>query len=197
MSEVQISKLFFALVDKQENVIISTYPDGFPKEILLHGYYFILNEQFAQTANAFYIYLENDIYDESSGKEFPELLQSIGGTYDEHECIFDKDARNDSSLRNELGLTTDGSGNLITEGGASVSTVGGQLTKPDGSSDFIYLDELYAVYYLADEPDNRKRRQIWIKTKTTSQGVTILNPHIYFSGTDSWVPLGAVYKDLS
>ena len=48
MSEVQISKLFLALVDKQENVIISTYLDGFPKEILLHGYYFILNEQFAR-----------------------------------------------------------------------------------------------------------------------------------------------------
>ena len=196
MSEVQISKVSYALVNQNDNVVISVYPNGKPKELLLHGYYFILDEQFSETAQAFYIYLEQDVYDVLSGKEFPELLQSIGGgVYEEHECIFSVDARTDNDLANALGLLKDGGGNLITQGGSPVITVGGEWEKQDGSSDFIFLEELYAIYYLADEPDNKKKRQIWIKTQTTNDGVEVLNPHIYSTVSDSWVPLGAVYKE--
>lgn len=55
-------------------------------------------------------------------------------------------------------MLKDGGGNLITQGGSPVITVGGEWEKPDGSSDFIFLEELYAIYYLADEPDNKKKR---------------------------------------
>lgn len=55
-------------------------------------------------------------------------------------------------------MLKDGGGNLITQGGSPVITVGGEWEKQDGSSDFIFLEELYAIYYLADEPDNKKKR---------------------------------------
>jgi len=63
MSEVQLSKLHLALVDKNECVIISTYDGTHPRELLMHGYYFVLDEDFSRNSSYIYIYVEQDYVD--------------------------------------------------------------------------------------------------------------------------------------
>ena len=195
MSEVMITSLNKSLIGDQELVVISTYEDGSkPKEILIHGYYFYLQQEFASESDAFYIYVQADLKDNDAGKSFPELLQVMGSeTYADHECIFNVSLKDDTSaadqLAEDLGATYNEYLDQYVVDGIPVEQLGGD------KSSFASLQDLFKVFYIADQSDDSQKGRIWIKSKTVGSQVTILNPYVYFETAKKWVPLGAVYKE--
>jgi len=89
-----------------------------------------------------------------------------------------------------LGLTKQDDGTLVSQrSGAPVKRIGGDIRN------FVQLDSIFQIYYFGDNPDNTKKKQIWIKTSSDGENVKILNPYVYWEESDQWLPLGAVYKD--
>lgn len=201
MSEVMLSRLHKALV-RNENYVIITQNGNIPSEILIKGYYFKLDPDFATNSSAFYIYVEADREESSNenAKEFPELLQTMGSPiYADHECIFDH--KLSASELEDLGISSTGDGLFI--GDVPVIEYGGYW-RDDGSHEvvFINIDSLYRVYYFGETFDNTKRGQIWVRTRRNGQYTEVINPYVYCEGLSpdqfgfgQWAPLGAVYKD--
>jgi len=212
MSEVQLSRLHLALVNNTENVIISRFENStVPKEVLIHGYYFRLDYSFASEARGFYIYLERDMYQSDTpggGYEIPELLQVIPGRYSssgfaDHECIF-KSPLTTASNMNSIGVTQTEDG-LVDSSGNPVDIFGGKFDpENEENSDFVDIANLFTVYYFGENFDDRKKGQIWVRTRNIGNNqVDVLNPYVYCSniadgqfGFGKWAPLGAVYKSF-
>lgn len=204
MSEVMLARLHKALVRNEDYVIISRV-NNIPSEILIKGYYFKLDPDFASNSNAFYIYVEADREEVSSenAKEFPELLQTMGSLiYADHECIFDHQLSSDELA--DLGITESG-GDLFVGDNVPVVEFGGYWREDSGGTVvFIDIDSLYRVYYFGENFDNTKRGQIWVRTRTSGNYVEVINPYVYCEdispdqfGFGQWAPLGAVYKDFT
>lgn len=215
MSEVQLARLHLALVNNTENVIISRFENSVvPRELLIHGYYFMLDYAFASEvvneSKGFYIYLEKDKFqgEESQDYEFPELLQVIPGRYSssgfaDHECIFKGPLTTTSNL-NSIGVTETEDG-LIDANGNPVEIYGGRFdSNNEENSDFIDISNLFNVYYFGENFDDRKKGQIWVRTRSIGNNqVDVLNPYVYCAniedgqfGFGKWAPLGAVYKSF-
>lgn len=185
MSEVMLSKLHLSLVNNNENVIIKKDDNsGKPLEVLIHGYYFKLENNFSSNADYLYVYVESDIFeDENNGKKFPELLQVMNSSnYEDHECIFSSSAKSDATLRSDLGLIKDGD-DLKNSDGKIIEEFGGNLLN------FQTLEEIYCPFYISETSVDDLKNKIWIKIDNNN---TILNSFVYYNS--EWIPIGAVYK---